>query len=328
MFLTGLDRVLNDSGVKWTARPGWATRTAHRGGLVAMRAVMWHTTESSAATFNTGRDAPTLGYVESGLGYNLYNILIGRSGRAYLIAAGTAAHAGKGTGHGLPTNNGNRYSVGISFDANNNSHPVTAAQLETGARLGAAFDREWNNSLRHVMHGEYARPKGRRTDPTKIPGGWGALRSAINRGYWRNAPTNTSPTLQEEDMPLTDDDIRRIWAYRNPDASPSQVYRMLRRIDERVSRRDDGTVPLAYDIWAYKNENSHPRQVYSMLRQLHEQIGTAAGERAGLLKAIEQIGGGDVDLDAIREATAAGVAEALGSLEADVKLTIDTDQED
>src|SRR5690625_2619582 len=169
MFLTGLDRVLNDSGVRWTARPGWQTRTAHRGGLREVRAVMWHTTETATSAFRNST-VPTLGYVTARAGQNwpLYNILIGRDGHAYLIAAGTSAHAGKGTGFGMPRDQGNYYSVGVSFDSNNNPTPINAAQLEAGARIGAAFDREWKNKLRHVMHGEWA-PK-RRSDPTRVPG--------------------------------------------------------------------------------------------------------------------------------------------------------------
>src|SRR5690625_4181345 len=114
MFLTGLDRVLNDSGVRWTARAGWQTRTAHRGGLREVRAVMWHTTETGTASFRRST-VPTLGYVQSGLGYPLYNILIGRDGHAYLIAAGTSAHAGKGTGQDRKSTRLNSSHVAISY---------------------------------------------------------------------------------------------------------------------------------------------------------------------------------------------------------------------
>ncbi|MDZ5077857.1 N-acetylmuramoyl-L-alanine amidase [Nesterenkonia sp. HG001] len=203
MFLTGLDRLLRDADVPFRTQDGWQTRTAHSGGLTEVRAVMWHTTETSDSTFRaSSSDAPTLNYTVRGLGYPLYGILIGRDGTAHIIAAGTAGHAGRGSGFGMPRDNANRYSVGVSFDANGSGHPVTAAQLETGARIGAAFDEEWRGEIRHVMHGEWAPT--RRTDPTGVD--WEKLRAAIDRGRWATdaaagggtQPAPSAPSASED----------------------------------------------------------------------------------------------------------------------------------
>ena len=324
MFLTGLDRVLNDSGVKWTARPGWATRTAHRGGLREVRAVMWHTTETATSAFRNST-APTLGYVESGLGYNLYNILIGRDGRAYLIAAGTAAHAGKGSGHGMPRDQANYYSFGISFDSNNNTTPVNAAQLETGARLGAAIDREWKSSISHVMHGEWA--PARRSDPTKIPGGWGALRAAINRGYWRNAPSNPTTPSKGEIVSASD-----FWRYRgtdyvndNPTTQQAKLARAHQYSFEQPGR-----------VWGHREHdfvNEAPNSYGFMLARIHQYTWEMRAELRGLRAAFESLAdelgkAGTVDPETVKKAARDGVAAALSDLEADVTLTINTDQED
>jgi len=191
MFLTGIERVLKNAGVKYTIRPGALTKTAHKGGLREVRAQMFHTTETADSAFRSGRDAPTLAYVERGLGYPLYNILYGRSGHVYVIACGTAAHAGKGSGHGMSKDQANFLSIGHSFDANQHGHPVTAAQLDSAARVAKAFNDDFSTPRRTVMHGEWA--PGRRSDPTKVPGGWDALKRAVSRGYWDgSAPSGGS----------------------------------------------------------------------------------------------------------------------------------------
>lgn len=187
MYLTGLDRLLRDADVPFKTQSGWKQRTAHAGGLRTVKGVIWHTTETADSTFRrSSSDAPTLAYVTRGAGYPLYNLLIGRDGTAHIVAAGTAAHAGRGSGHGFTRDDANRESIGISFDANQHGHKVTDAQLETAARIGAALDAEWNGALRHVMHGEWA--PGRRSDPTGVD--WAKLRAAIDRGYWTTDATS------------------------------------------------------------------------------------------------------------------------------------------
>lgn len=192
MFLTGIERVLKNAGVKYTIRPGALTNTAHKGGLREVRAQMFHTTETADSAFRSGRDAPTLAYVERGLGYPLYNILYGRSGHVYVIACGTAAHAGKGSGFGMAKDQANYLSVGHSFDANQYGHPVTAAQLDAAARVAKAFNDDFPTPRTTVMHGEWA--PARRSDPTKVPGGWAALKKAVERGSWDGSASSGGST--------------------------------------------------------------------------------------------------------------------------------------
>lgn len=61
-------------------------------------------------------------------------------------------------------------------------------------------------------------------------------------------------------------------------------------------------------------------------RIIRQQIVPLRGEVAGLAKAVEQIGKGEpVDLDAVRAAARAGVADALGDVRADVQVTVKGD---
>lgn len=207
MFLTGIERVLKRAGVKYTIVSGAMERTAHRGGLREVRAQMFHTTETKDAIFARGKDAPTLGYVRSGLGYPLYNLLYGRSGHVYVIACGTAAHAGTGSGFGMPKDEANFYSIGHSADANSSRYPITAAQLDSMAKVAKSFNDDWDTPRTTVMHGEWA--PGRRSDPTKVPGGWAALKRAVARGSWDgSAPSGgvtstTKPAAKPAAKPVT-----------------------------------------------------------------------------------------------------------------------------
>lgn len=199
MFLTGLERILKQANVDYTVVPGAESRTAHRGGLRGVTAQMYHTTETKDSVFDQGGDAPTLSYVVDGLGYPLYNILYGRSGHAYIVACGTAGHAGRGSGFGMPKDQGNYHSVAHSADSNSGRYPITAAQLDSMARVAHELDNDWKNGLRDVMHGEWA--PGRRSDPTRVPGGWPALRRAVKAGEWDGSgkATGTEQTAKEQD---------------------------------------------------------------------------------------------------------------------------------
>ncbi|MBO0594095.1 hypothetical protein I2485_02625 [Nesterenkonia sp. E16_7] len=86
----------------------------------------------------------------------------------------------------------NREAIAFSFDANSSKYPVTAAQLESAAKVGKAMTEDWGGNLVHMMHGDWNPTD--RSDPTRVPGGWSALRAAIKRGSWSAArPAATKP---------------------------------------------------------------------------------------------------------------------------------------
>ena len=221
-FLTGLGRVLDNAGVTWEGVPGWQTRTGYttpdgdpRGYDEVYGAVI-HTTESPDSAFAKAaagnrayRDpqAPTLDVVTDRWGRrgaHTYAILIARDGTVRLIAAGPGWQAGHGTwptkvagpNPGVRDGEANFHTIGISMDANGSAWPVTEAQLVTLVKILVQLKKEWSpDRFEIMMHGEW-QPVGfpgaeGRTDPTRVPGGWDAIRKAVDAGAW---PVKPKPT--------------------------------------------------------------------------------------------------------------------------------------
>ena len=225
-FLTGLGRVLDSAGVKWDGVPGWETRTGYtedrtgapRGYSDVYGAVI-HTTESPDSAFAKAaagdrayRDpqAPTLDVVADRWGTrgsHTYAILIARDGTVRLIAAGPGWQAGHGTwptkvagpNPGVRDGEANFHTIGISMDANSSKYPVTEAQLVTLVKILVQLKKEWSpDRFEVIMHGEW-QPVGfpgaeGRTDPTGIPGGWDAIRRAVDAGAWPVKPKPSTPS--------------------------------------------------------------------------------------------------------------------------------------
>jgi hypothetical protein len=96
---------LRDAGVDVVEHPGWQTRGSDR---FDPKGVICHHTASAP-----GRDAPSLGICVDGrpdLPGPLCHVLLSRSGRAIVIAAGRANHAGAG---GFRDLSGNSSVLGI-----------------------------------------------------------------------------------------------------------------------------------------------------------------------------------------------------------------------
>lgn len=221
-FLTGLGRVLTTAGVTWEGVPGWETRTGYTDregrprGYDEVYGAVVHTTESDDSAFAKAaagdrayRDpqAPTLDVVADRWGTrgsHTYAMLIARDGTVRLIGAGPGWQAGHGTwptkvagpNPGVRDGEANFHTIGISMDANESKYPVTEAQLVTLVKILVQLKREWApDRFEIMMHGEW-QPVGYpgaegRTDPTRIPGGWDAIRRAVAAGAW---PVKKKPT--------------------------------------------------------------------------------------------------------------------------------------
>lgn len=212
-FLTGLSRVLDTALGKdgWTGVPGWETRTGYtregkpRGYSDIYGAVI-HTTEWSDAGLSR-EDAPALAHVTGPVRTrpaHTYNILIARSGHVHLVGAGPGWQAGNGTwptkvagpNPGVRDGEANFHTIGISMDANGSAWPVTEAQLVTLVKILVQLRKEWSpDRFEIIMHGEW-QPVGYpgaegRTDPTGVPGGWDAIRRAVDAGAW---PVKAKPS--------------------------------------------------------------------------------------------------------------------------------------
>ena len=236
-FLTGLGRVLDSAGVRWIGVPGWETRTGYTDrkgrprGYDEVYGAILHTTDSDDSAFAKAAagdraywdpQAPTLDVVTDRWGTrgaHTYNMLIARDGTARLIAAGPGWQAGRGTwptkvagpNPGVPDNEANFHTIGLSMDANGSKYPPTEAQLVTLVKILVQLKKEWSpGRFEVIMHGEW-QPVGYpgaegRTDPTGVPGGWGAIRKAVDAGAWPVKSTTATKTAASGTVPVV---IRR-----------------------------------------------------------------------------------------------------------------------
>jgi hypothetical protein len=163
--LVGLGNALRKAGLKVKKVRGWETRG--RDHPFTPRGTCFHHTASAR---NSG-NAPCLGLVTRGTSVvpgPLCNILIGRDGTVYLVAAGYANHAGLGgPNRGVPKDSGNRYLVGFEVENDGRGEPWPARQLRA-VDLACAVTLKFlkRRARRHQAHKEYA--PDRKIDPTGI----------------------------------------------------------------------------------------------------------------------------------------------------------------
>lgn len=163
MMMTNLADILRGAGLNVVEVEGWRTRG--HGQMSAVRKIVQHHTATSA---KASGDYPSMTVVINGNGTTpgpLCNLGLGRSGTWYVVSAGVANHAGKGSVDGVPTNDGNRYMIGVEAE-----HPGTAdtpwppAQIDSYRRGCAALARAFGLSAADVIgHKEWAPT--RKVDP-------------------------------------------------------------------------------------------------------------------------------------------------------------------
>ena len=154
--------VLRAAGLKVVEQPGWKDRG--RGAMGSVKGVLCHHTASRSKA-----NAPSLGIVQDGradLPGPLSQLVLGRDGTWFVVAAGRCNHAGKGAWQGVTA--GNTSLIGIEAEnAGDGSEPWPAEQMDSYARGCAAI-------LLHIGaddvmcagHKEFALPRGRKIDPS------------------------------------------------------------------------------------------------------------------------------------------------------------------
>lgn len=192
--LADLADILRAAGLVVIEYPGWRDRT-QRDGAFSPRAVMWHHDASALG------DSPGVPAMMANLDNNGAQVWVDRYGRWHLVAAGRMWHAGTGGPWGvIPAGAGNTYSVGIETD-HTTGEDWPAAQLSSLRRGTAAIMRArgWSPWNALCGHKEY-----RVTNPD--PDG-------LDMDHERRAVAELIAHDLEDDMPLTDEDVRKILDY-------------------------------------------------------------------------------------------------------------------
>jgi hypothetical protein len=161
-LLSWLAEALEDAGLRVAEQPGWRTRG--RGEMAAPRGVMIHQTGSPMIG-----NAPSLGVITEGredLPGPFAQLCLGRDGTFYVVAAGRAAHAGKGEWQGVASGNASFVAIQVEHFSGEVEEPWPEAQLQALSRGTAAILKRLNaDAALCCGHKEYAQPLGRAADP-------------------------------------------------------------------------------------------------------------------------------------------------------------------
>ena len=192
MLLQDLPAKLRKYGLTVVEIDGWRNRAFAGQDMKAIRGVIWHHTATPRSNF-VNADLPTLGTClngNSGTPGPLCQIMLGRSGTVYVLAAGVCNHAGFGAAAGIPVDTGNHYFIGIEMESSGIAPADwTADQIRVAPYLGAALELEYLQGQPEEMriqlgHKEYAANRipnlSGKIDPYNWPGDMDGLREAIN----------------------------------------------------------------------------------------------------------------------------------------------------
>lgn len=273
--LIWLADVLRGAGLTVVEQPGWKTRG--RGDMGTVRGVLCHHT---AAAKRARGNAPSLTIVQNGrpdLQGPLAQIVLGRDGTFYVVAAGRCNHAGAGNWRGITA--GNSSFIGIEAENSGlaDDNPWPEAQMDAYARGVAALlshmgaDTKWC-----VGHLEYALPVGRKSDPSFSVGnreqrikGMDAFRARV-ASHMRPAPAPVARLL--EDIPDGPGDVVAA-----EEAGGDQPVVIVPSVTEKVEKTSAEEVASSLSA-------DEINAVVERLRKLkYHEVGLANGEWGGRL---------------------------------------------
>jgi hypothetical protein len=236
--LTWLARVLTDAGLKVAEVPGWPNRGV--GDVSAIKGVICHHTAGSRSG-----NMPSLKVITEGradLPGPLSQLGLGRDGTFYIVAAGRANHAGRGEWQGVTTGN----SSFIGIEAENVGQPPGDSDHEPWPDVQMdAYERGVATILKHLglkslmacAHREYARPRGRKTDPQGID--MDEFRSRIAALMAGNASPPPRPPI-----PPRDDQDRPTLRRGNPGNPKFLVQDLQRKLGFPTDKCDGSFGPM------------------------------------------------------------------------------------
>jgi LysM repeat protein len=203
VWITDLADGLRKRGLTVVEVDGWKTRGARNIyppyqalAFTKVKGILWHHTATNRAQFN-GSDAPTLSLCVNGrsdLPGPLCQIVFGRTGIVYVIAAGVGNHAGAGGGFaGITQDGGNFELIGIEMESSGIApFDWTPDQVRIAPYLGAALMDMYGVTL-NIGHMEYSSTG--KIDPAGWPGGMDGLRAAITKVDGAKKPTQSAPSV-------------------------------------------------------------------------------------------------------------------------------------
>lgn len=161
--LTWLPETLLNAGLKVAKVDGWEFRG--HGDMGQVFGVMCHHT----ATADSANNMPSLRTLITGrpdLSGPLAQLGLGRDGTFYVVAAGRCSHAGEGAWNGISA--GNTHFIGIEAENSGQSgDPWPPIQMDAYRHgVAAILSHVGRGPLWCAGHKEFARPAGRKNDPT------------------------------------------------------------------------------------------------------------------------------------------------------------------
>ena len=165
--LTWLPDVLKDAGLKVSLVPGWENRglgdVGNIFGIICHHTGVKNPAKLNMPTLNSLRDGRKAEPGLAALPGPLAQLGLGRDGTYFVVAAGRAAHAGKGSFKGI---SGNRQFIGIEAENGGTANdPWPDIQLEAYQRGVAAILKHLGKDASFCCgHKEYA--PGRKDDPS------------------------------------------------------------------------------------------------------------------------------------------------------------------
>src|SRR6266542_4137108 len=163
--LTWMAAALRENGLRVREVKGWKTRG--RPSSFSPRGVVFHHTASNAKS----GAAPALGICVKGrsdLPGPLCNVMVGRDGTVYLIAAGRANHAGLGGPlRSIPKDSGNMYMAGVEVENDGVGEPFRKELLQVCEVVFATLLLGLRRRAKMLVgHKEWA--PHRKSDPARI----------------------------------------------------------------------------------------------------------------------------------------------------------------
>jgi hypothetical protein len=262
LYLTWLADELRAAGVKVVEFDGWRTRARSSGGFAPGRpwCVMLHHTASSPKQSAQSDAAYMCQRAEA---RPVANILLTRTGEAWVLAAGPTNTNGKGgpvkvSKGTVPKDSMNSYAVGIEIQNSGVGEPYTQACIDAMFACSIAIGKRLGLAPTDVMNHATWAPS-RKIDPACAAGVQGPWkpRQVSSAGTWdlrdivteherrwrAGRPTTTpapAPLIEEDDLPYSKDELKQIM--RDVQYSRDELKQIMREVlNEAAVNGSDGT---------------------------------------------------------------------------------------